>query len=220
MKPYDTSGMLENEDELESVLRDYFQQEMPPELQELSELSDEEFEVHYQQLRVADKSKPEPVARRGAQRGILISAVSASLLLGLVWAFYPKAPAGPELSSLPASREAEPAILPESLEPVVSDALEMELDTLVTLDHGEAPLELTPEIDDSIRESIDITLYNTELGPVEQRTELSWTNITVENPETGSHVKMSMPELTIDFVPVNKSSLSLIGDEIDGESQQ
>lgn len=220
MKPYDTSGMLENEDELESVLRDYFQQEMPPELQELSELSDEEFEAHYQQLRAANRRSPEPAARQGTQRGILISVVSACLLLGLVWAFYPKTPEGPDLTSQPMPNEAAHTILPEKSETIAPDELEMELDTLVTLDHGEAPLELTPEIDDSIRESIDITLYNTELGPVEQRTELSWTNITVENPETGSHVKMSMPELTIDFVPVNKSSLSLIGDETDGDTQQ
>ena len=53
MKPYDTSGMLGNDDELESVLREYFRQEMPPELQELSDDSDEEFEKRFRQTQTA-----------------------------------------------------------------------------------------------------------------------------------------------------------------------
>ncbi|QDT29415.1 hypothetical protein [Gimesia panareensis] len=223
MKPYDTSGMLENEDELESVLRAYFQQEMPPELQELTELSDEEFEAHYRQLRAegnATPEHPEPVSRRGYQRGLLVSALSVCLIAGLAWVFYPKTPEQPVLTSQPPASEAELTTQPAEANPVMKDVLDTDPDTLVVLDQGEAPLEMTPEVDDNIQESIDITLYNTELGPVEQRTELSWTNITVENPETGSHVKMSMPELTIDFVPVNKSSLSLIGDETDSHEQQ
>lgn len=229
MKPYDTSGMLENEDELESILRAYFQQEMPPELQELTELSDEEFETRYKQLQTTEQATPEPrepAARRGFQRGLLVSALAACLVLGLTWIFYPQTPEQPALTEQPRPTETDVAIIPETEQPITPEQLDSEEqlasepDTLVALDQGDAPLEMTPEIDDNIRESLDITLYNTELGPVEQRTELSWTNITVENPETGSHVKMSMPELTIDFVPVNKSSLSLIGDETDGNTQQ
>ncbi|KAA0134230.1 hypothetical protein FYZ48_21845 [Gimesia chilikensis] len=220
MKPYDTSGMLENEDELESVLREYFQQEMPPELQELSELTDEEFEAHYRKLRAEENSVPvaqEPASRRGFQLGLLVSALSICLMAGLASLFMQRTPDESRLTNQPT---AEPSIQPEIEKPVVATIPEIEPDTLAVLDQGETPLEMTPEVNDNIKESIDITLYNTELGPVEQRTELSWTNITVENPETGSHVKMSMPELTIDFVPVNKAGLSLIGDEIESHEQQ
>lgn len=220
MKPYDTSGMLENEDELESVLREYFQQEMPPELQELSELTDEEFEAHYRKLRAEENSVPvaqEPASRRGFQLGLLVSALSICLMAGLASLFMQRTPDESGLTNQPT---AEPSIQPEIEKPIVATIPEIEPDTLAVLDQGETPLEMTPEVNDNIKESIDITLYNTELGPVEQRTELSWTNITVENPETGSHVKMSMPELTIDFVPVNKAGLSLIGDEIESHEQQ
>lgn len=220
MKPYDTSGMLENEDELESVLREYFQQEMPPELQELSELTDEEFEAHYRKLRAEENSVPvaqEPASRRGFQLGLLVSALSICLMAGLASLFMQRTPDESGLTNQPT---AEPTIQPEIEKPIVATIPEIEPDTLAVLDQGETPLEMTPEVNDNIKESIDITLYNTELGPVEQRTELSWTNITVENPETGSHVKMSMPELTIDFVPVNKAGLSLIGDEIESHEQQ
>ncbi|WP_417396946.1 hypothetical protein [Gimesia chilikensis] len=220
MKPYDTSGMLENEDELESVLREYFQQEMPPELQELSELTDEEFEAHYRKLRAEENSVPgaqEPASRRGFQLGLLVSALSICLMAGLACLFMQRTPDESGLTNQPT---AELTKQPEIEKPIVATIPETEPDTLVVLDQGETPLEMTPEVKDNIKESIDITLYNTELGPVEQRTELSWTNITVENPETGSHVKMSMPELTIDFVPVNKAGLSLIGDEIESHEQQ
>lgn len=222
MKPYDTSGMLENQDELESALRDYFQQEMPPELQELAELSDEEFEKHYQSLRASESRRDKPfeqtAPRRAFHRGLLLSVLSFCLVLGFAWTHFrtpsetPVAVIQPRITEQPVAPEAEDATSAPRLE---------DSETLIVLDHGEIPLEMTPEVNDNVHESIDITLYNTEMGPVEQRTELSWTNITVENPETGSHVKMSMPEFTIDFVPVSKSSLSLIGDETEeNEFQQ
>ena len=221
MKPYDTSGMLENDDELESVLREYFQQEMPLELQELPEVSDEEFEKRFRQSPYLGNGVPETLEkqRQGQFKlGYLITAVCACVIVGVIaltnFQPVPNVPVvNNETPISPATiQPSEPAIVPEGASPIESDAL-------AVVDHGNSPMELTSEVEKNIPESIDITLYNTELGPVEQRTELSWTNFTVQNPETGANVKMSMPELTIDFVPVNKSSLSLIKEESDRNGQ-
>ncbi|WP_417381220.1 hypothetical protein [Gimesia sp.] len=221
MKPYDTSGMLENDDELESVLREYFQQEMPPELQELSEVSDEEFEKRFQQIQTVGNETADPFSsghQRAYKLGLLTAALCACLAVGLALILFP-AEENPVVVDrvVPIQPETDnntPAAITETDDSEVLDS-----NTLVVVDHGNSPMEMTPRIDKNVHESIDITLYNTEMGPVEQRTELSWTNITVENPKTGSNVKMSMPELTIDFVPVNKASLSLIGDESGGNGQ-
>ncbi|QDT44662.1 hypothetical protein Pan241w_47770 [Gimesia alba] len=221
MKPYDTSGMLENDDELESVLREYFQQEMPLELQELPEVSDEEFEKRFKQTAHLGNGVPEKSGnqRRGQFKlGYLITAVCACVIVGvMVFTKFQPVPNVPvvrnETPTPPASTQpSEQASDSQRSHPIESDAL-------AVVDHGNSPIELTSEVDKTIQESIDITLYNTESGPVEQRTELSWTNFTVQNPETGANVKMSMPELTIDFVPVNKSNLSLIKEESDRNGQ-
>ncbi|HAH45968.1 hypothetical protein [Gimesia sp.] len=220
MKPYDTSGMLENDDELESVLREYFQQEMPPELQELSDVSDEEFEKRLLQRQPVGNVNADPFTsrrHRAFKIGLLTSAVCACLALGMgLLQFLPEenpAIVDRVVPVSPANDTAPPA------RGETDESEELDSNTLVVVDHGNSPMDLTPKVDKNVKESIDITLYNTELGPVEQRTELSWTNITVENPQTGSNVKMSMPELTIDFVPVDKGGLSLIGDESGGNGQ-
>ena len=220
MKPYDTSGMLGNDDELESVLREYFRQEMPPELQELSDDSDEEFEKRFRQTQTAGNASDDPFTSRRHQAfklGLLTSALCACLTLGIGFIQLL-----PEANPVVVERiiPAQPAT--ENIPPVdtvIDDSDELDSNTLVVVDHGDSPMEMTPRVHDNVQESIDITLYNTEMGPVEQRTELSWTNFSVENPKTGSNVKMSMPELTIDFVPVNKAGLSLVGDESGGNGQ-
>ncbi|QDT93191.1 hypothetical protein [Gimesia algae] len=222
MKPYDTSGMLEDEDELESVLREYFQQEMPPELQELSEASDEEFEKRFRQIQTVGNETADPFAsrrHRAFKLGLLTSALCACLAVGIgLIQFQPEENPVVVDRIIPAQSEIDHTP-PANTNTDTDDSDELDSNTLVVVDHGNSPMEMTPRVDNNVHESIDITLYNTEMGPVEQRTELSWTNITVENPKTGSNVKMSMPELTIDFVPINKAGLSLIGDESGGNGQ-
>jgi len=222
MKPYDTSGMLGNDDELESVLREYFRQEMPPELQELADVSDEEFEKRFRQTQTqtVGNANVDPFTtrrHRAFKLGLLTSALCACLALGIGLIQFL-----PESNPVVVDRVAPVQPETDNTSHVIAetdDSDELDSNTLVVVDHGNSPMEMTPKVDKNVQESIDITLYNTELGPVEQRTELSWTNITVENPKTGSNVKMSMPELTIDFVPVNKAGLSLIGDESGGNDQ-
>lgn len=217
MKPYDTSGMLENDEELESVLREYFQQEMPPELQELPEISDEEYQKRFRQINKLGNGVPnsfEKKPRRQYKLGMLIVGVCACLIIGISFIqFQPR-------TVVPVTKHTIPQ--PKPSQPLEPDAIPyssrmMESESLAVVDQGDTSLEMTPKIDKSVHESIDITLYNTELGPIEQRTELSWTNITVQNPKTGTNVEMSMPELTIDFVPVSKARLSLISDESGNE---
>ncbi|QDV52799.1 hypothetical protein [Gimesia fumaroli] len=221
MKPYDTSGMLENDDELESVLREYFQKEMPLELQELPEISDEEFEERFSQK--IHLGNGVPVRNEHQRHGqfklsYLITAVCACVIVGVValTQFQP-APQAPVVNN-ETPTEPVPA-RPSELQHTPQETKPIESDALAVVDHGSTPIELTPEVDKTVQNSIDITLYNTESGPVEQRTERSWTNYTVQNPETGANVKMSMPELTIDFIPVNKSGLSLIKEESDRNGQ-
>lgn len=224
MKPYDTSGMLESDDELESVLREYFRQEMPLELQDLADVSDEEFEKHFSRRAESGNESPDhhSVAPRRDRfkQGSLFAAICVCLIAGVIgFTQFQQAETDPGLTDFtpetPATVESpEPA--PVSMTPESAPA---EPEALAVIDQGNSSLEMTSEIDKTIQESIDITLYNTESGPVEQRTEISWRNFSVQNPETGSNVELSMPELTIDFVPVNKSGLSLIKDESEPNGQ-
>ncbi|WP_339731647.1 hypothetical protein [uncultured Gimesia sp.] len=222
MKPYDTSGMLENDDELESVLREYFQQEMPLELQELPEISDEEFEKRFRQITHLGNGVPDRFEKQHQGQfklRYLMTAVCACLIIGMV-AFTQFQPV-PHNVPVVIQETPAPSVPTQPSEPyrVPQFSNLIESKALAVVDHGSTPIEMTSEVDKTIQDSIDIILYNTELGPVEQRTELSWTNFTVQNPETGANVKMSMPELTIDFVPVNKAGLSLIKEESDWNGQ-
>lgn len=222
MKPYDTSGMLENDDELESVLREYFQQEMPLELQELPEISDEELEKRFRQTTHLGNDAPDKFKkqRQGQFKlGYLMVAVCACVIVGMI-AFTQFQPVPHQVPVVKNETLTSPVpIQPSEQDKVSPNSNPIESEALAVVDHGSSPVEMTPEVNKRVNESIDITLYNTELGPVEQRTELSWMNFTVQNRETGANVKMSMPELTIDFVPVNKAGLSLIREESDRNDQ-
>lgn len=211
MKPFDTSGMLENDDELESVLREYFQQEMPLELQELSDISDEEYEKQAKQVSKLGNELPNSFGkkpRRQFKLSMLMTGVCACLIVAVVVFTRIR-----QEENIPVVNR--PINVPTHLSKAdtVSDHSKTINSETVVVDHGNVPKEMTPDINKSVHESIDITLYNTEFGPIEQKTELLWTNITFQNPETGTNVEMSMPELTIDFVPVSKARISLINDE-------
>lgn len=211
MKPFDTSGMLENDDELESVLREYFQQEMPLELQELSDISDEEYEKQAKQVSKLGNELPNSFGkkpRRQFKLSMLMTGVCACLIVAVVVFTRIR-----QEKNIPVVNR--PINVPTELsktDHVSDNSHSVNSETLV-VDHGNVPKEMTPDVNKSVHESIDITLYNTEFGPIEQKTELLWTNITFQNPETGTNVEMSMPELTIDFVPVSKARISLINDE-------
>tara|TARA_R110002111_G_scaffold248400_1_gene312020 strand:- start:28809 stop:29465 length:657 start_codon:yes stop_codon:yes gene_type:complete len=213
MKPFDTSGMLENDEELESVLREYFQQEMPPELLELSDISDAEYEKRFRQIHTSGNGVPDTFHRKPGRQyktGLLMLGLCVCLIIGISFTQFQPA------DQIPVAKHT--ITQPESVQPAVKNEVSrnshiLEPASLAVVDQGDTSIEMTPQIDKRVHESIDITLYNTELGPIEQRTELSWTNITVQNPNTGTNVEMSMPELTIDFVPVSNARLSLINDE-------
>jgi|GEM_PF-2351700 len=217
MKPYDTSGMLENDEELESVLREYFQQEMPPELQELPEISDAEYAQRFRQINKLGNGSPhsfEEKPRRQFKLGMLMAGLCACLIIGISFIkFQPTTVVPVTQHTITQPKPSQPL----ERETIPHNSRMMESESLAVIDQGDTSLEMTPQIDKSVHESIDITLYNTEVGPIEQRTEISWTNITVQNPKTGTNVEMSMPELTIDFIPVSKARLSLISDESGNE---
>lgn len=220
MKPFNTSGMLENDDELESVLRDYFQQEMPPELLEIPDITDEEYENRFMQLPKPEVSSTDRSTKR-PQRQLKVSVL---IMLGLCVCMM----IGISFNQFSQNKDL-PVVNHTIHEPVLNPPVESELAaysikklepvaSLAVVDQGSPSMDLSTQIDKKVQESIDITLYNTELGPIEQRTEISWTNITIQNPKTGTNMEMSMPELTIDFVPVSKARLSLINEE-DGNEQ-
>lgn len=211
MKPYDTSGMLDNDDELERVLRDYFQQEMPPELLETPDISDEEYENRFKELNKFKVTVPVESTQRKFKLSHLAVGICACLILALI-VFTQFQPAG----NVPVANNtiSQPKLVPPAeSDSVIRDSNMMESESLMVVDHGSVSQEMPHKVAKAVEESIDITLFNTERGPIEQRTEISWTNITVQHPETGMNVEMSMPELTIDFIPVNKAGLSLIKEE-------
>lgn len=218
MKPFDTSGMLENDEELESVLREYFKQEMPLELQELPEISDEEYEKRSKQVTKLGNDVPDSFGKKPHRQfklSLLMSGVCVCFVAAIVifTQFLPT-------DNIPVVNRSIDQPKPNQLsnqDYVPNNSNTTNSETFV-VDQGNALREMTPDINKSVHESIDITLYNTEFGPIEQKTELLWTNITFQNPETGTNVEMSMPELTIDFVPVSKARISLISEE--GGNQQ
>ena len=46
--------------------------------------------------------------------------------------------------------------------------------------------------------------YDTETGPVEQRTNLRWTNVSIRDQESGEDVELMIPELQIDVFPIDE----------------
>jgi len=53
-------------------------------------------------------------------------------------------------------------------------------------------------------EPLDWQIYETSSGPVEQRTDVAWTNVSYYEPETGANVEWWLPELTIEITPLSK----------------
>ncbi|MFK7778147.1 MAG: hypothetical protein QM501_08510 [Gimesia sp.] len=216
MKPFDTSGMLENDDELESVLRDYFQQEMPPELLELPEITDEEYEKQFSQLPSSDMGAADHFnkkPKRQFKTSLLMLGLCACLIIGISFSRFFETPNVPVVNNT--INHLKP-VEPTESDLVSPDTKKLESEvSLAVVNQGGTNMELAPP--KNVHESIDLTLYNTEQGPIEQRTEISWTKITVQNPKTGANMELSMPELTIDFIPVSKARLSLINEEAGNE---
>ncbi len=52
-------------------------------------------------------------------------------------------------------------------------------------------------------ESLMIERYETASGPVEQRTNVRWTNVSVFEPESGAEVEVMIPELSIEIFEIN-----------------
>ena len=219
MKPFDTSGMLENDDELESVLRDYFQQEIPLELLEIPDITDEEYAKQFMRLPKSGIDAParsEERPHRQFKTSMLMLGLCVCLIIGFSFSRFLQTDNVPVVNNT--SNQLKP-IQPAESNQASPDSENLEsVELLAVVDQGSSSMDLSGQINKKVQESIDITLYNTELGPIEQRTEVSWTNITVQNPKTGTNMEMSMPELTIDFVPVSNAGLSLINEE-DGNDQ-
>ncbi len=53
-------------------------------------------------------------------------------------------------------------------------------------------------------EPVETFRFDSEHGPVEQRSERRITNVTVMDPETGSRVELELPELTIEIIPIKE----------------
>ena len=48
--------------------------------------------------------------------------------------------------------------------------------------------------------------YETQTGPVEQQTTLHWTNLSVYDPESGDHLEIRLPEIMIEIIPIDDES--------------
>lgn len=63
-----------------------------------------------------------------------------------------------------------------------------------------------PSVSEStpVLESTVVERYETSSGPVEQRTEIRWSNVSVIEPETGSELEMLLPELSIEVFEIGE----------------
>lgn len=172
------------EDELEQVLRDFFNGEIPKELSAgTSPCGQPPAGVEARQKRFG---------RRTA--GLVAATIAAAGFLFTVSLARHRSdaiPNGPIVVEVPRqSNTDQPVAVVDQAQPI--DALEME-----------APVPLDVAMFDRT-EPLDRQIYDTADGPVEQRTDLVWTDVSYCEPQSGANVQWSLPAIKIEVFPLSK----------------
>lgn len=174
------------EQDVEKVLTAFFHDEMPAQLRALSD-EDSAFARPPERVRLQNSdhhaARPDRAGNRPGRWGILALLASAAAVL-VVGVFLRQRPDQPDSLVNEASDQPGTAVVK------ARDAVDVED---VALDERQAPLPMV---------SLKVDRYQTEVGVVEQRTHVQWTNVSVYEPDAGVEVAWSVPEIRIEVYGV------------------
>lgn len=193
------------------LLREFFEREMPPELRRPPELP-----------RPASRERANRDTARGVARQksewpaltvlagyLLLSAAALSLPL------FPSADGSRHSDGGAGKRDGQAA----SAQTVASSDTTPNRGS--TPDRGTEPASATAELEVSVSENIEaIERYDTAGGPVEQRSKLRIKNVSIYDPETGSKVELMLPELDIEIFPIEEDEEEDVEDDRKAESRE
>jgi hypothetical protein len=174
VKRFEPQHPSPGDDQVETLLRSFFRDELPDELPPLR---------YRAPHRARTASEP---ARLRLGGFALALAAAAAVVVFVSWALWSSSHAIAPDRPLAGN---QPAPVIEADKPVV--------ETVRSDGSPVAPLEY------SIVEAIDPLerfVYETDQGPVEQRAEMRWTTLTVYEPGSGDRTVWTVPELTIEVV--------------------
>ena len=167
------------EDELEQVLRDFYEREVPEEFGSAP--------VPHELPRILPDSQPQKSTRRTAARVAAAIGVAGCLLsISITWREPP-----------------DVAVAPMAAAPVQSGVDEQQQGTTTPV-RGAVPA-VSDLFDVALfarSEPVDRQIYETADGPVEQRTDLVWTDVSYYEPDSGADVQWSLPTVRIKITPL------------------
>ena len=191
--------------QLETLLRDFFEGELPAELGELDDapLVRRSTQPAAVDISVAEKPVFEtPLRSRWATRAarLLGAAVAVAGVLFLAWNVVPALP--PHVDQTPVTQQQ----VAEGSRPTASSTITAaNAQSRKTI----APRELLSNVpfppqsvNYSVSENISLlgsSKYVTQQGPVEQRTQLRTTSVSFYEPKSGSQVLFTLPEIEIEI---------------------
>jgi hypothetical protein len=167
---------------LDVLLEDFFRHELPEELRDLPPRSRTSLAANSWDLEYLGDSKRNVRNQTGFAPVIGLAAVAVVLLLAVSALWVPSV----NRTGQSPERFAGPVGPAAGLQPERSGA-------------DELPYEVWP----SPLESLVVERYETATGPVEQRTNLRWTNVSVFEPESGTEVEVIIPELSIEIFEID-----------------
>lgn len=170
---------------VDTLLREFFDREMPAELRGRSDLPPR---ARPKIARAPGREKSEWPALTVLAGYLLLSAAALSLPL------FPSSDGSQHSAGLPV-KPVDGEGGPASAQTAASAAAS---NRLITPDSATAELEV------SVSKDIEaIERYDTVNGPVEQRSKLRIKNVSIYDPETGSKVELTLPELDIEIFPID-----------------
>jgi len=179
MNNFEHNRTSQSDDRLDSFLTEFYHRELPDELSAVSDRS-------VRSAKAAIIETP-----RLGRRGLIGTAIVAASLLAAFSAF--QIDTNPDQPS----------------HPTVADVQRAEMrqhpgDAPVVAPHPAARTAETAGYSVSERTTpIERFQYDTSDGPVEQRTNLKTTSVSIIDPETGAKVEVTLPELTIEIFPID-----------------
>ncbi len=183
MKESESRQHILQQDELEQVLRDFFEKELPEEFREPPSLNE---------IPVAEL-EPHPTGQRKLIRslaGLAAAVVAAAGFLLSVSNLQPRRDVEP----------VEPTVAVRKVDP--SRSLAERVRKIADKVAAQPPLADVATF--ARTEPLERQIYDTADGPVEQRTDIVWTNVTYYEPQAAADVQWSLPALTIEIIPLTK----------------
>lgn len=178
MNTCDTPRPDSSDWEFEGLLKEFFRREMPVELRELPTAP----EMSFTTIRkpVEQSGRPQS-AYPAALLGLVAVAMSLMLAAAALWS--PSTKRDVRVSTKDATKTEAPTPTPR----------EQAVDV-------NAPIHI---VGPSVVESLLIERYDTPDGPVELRTNVRWTNVSVFEPDSGTEVELMFPELEIEIFGID-----------------